>query len=76
MGDLDLSGEIRLMRAVLSDLARDIPANHRSMTAVLSVLVRAVYVQAKQLGGASDLERALLEAAELVLRRSEQKGSV
>jgi hypothetical protein len=39
------------------------------MKEVMSVLTRAVYVQARTLGGQSDLEQVLIDAADLALDR-------
>src|SRR3954449_9141264 len=49
--DANLSDEIRLLRAVLSSLAEDLPGNHKSITACVGVLVRALTFQARQSGG-------------------------
>lgn len=75
-GDLDITEEIRLMRAVLAYLAEDIPTNHRAMSAILGALVRAIYIQAKQLAGASDVERTLQDAADLVLHQPDTEEQV
>lgn len=62
--DVDLSSEIRLMRTVLAHLADDLPANHKSITLVLGMLVRAASLHSRQ---SPDRERSLLDAAEDIL---------
>jgi hypothetical protein len=66
--ETDLAGEIRLIRTVLCHMATELPGSDRAMTAILGVLVRAVALQAKQSDGTSDVERALLDAAAMVLK--------
>jgi len=61
--DADLSLEIRLIRVVLAHLAGDVDENHASMARALQTLLRAVYLQANQRSGQSDMERVLDEAA-------------
>ncbi|MBV9281014.1 MAG: hypothetical protein JOZ41_13110 [Chloroflexi bacterium] len=68
--EADLTEEIRLMRRMLGLLSADLPANHRSIVALLGVLIRAVTVQATKLSGGNDVELRLQEAAERALERA------
>ena len=65
--DLDLSDEIRLMRAVLACLAGDVEENHAAMTRVLQTLLRAIHLHGRQSGGSGELVRALDDVGEQVL---------
>jgi hypothetical protein len=68
--DPELRDEIRLLRLVLARLIHDLDGNHKLILPVLNALVRAINTQARVSDGGSDLERALLEAAEKVLDES------
>jgi hypothetical protein len=66
-GGLDLSEEIRLVRTLVAIWARNPLRNAGTINAALTILARAVYIQARTNGAVSDIEQQLQDAAESVL---------
>jgi hypothetical protein len=70
---VDLDGEIRLLRLVLAYLSGDHQANHRAIMPIVAALVRAAGLQVKTEDGSSEIEQALLDAADAVLSEEEER---
>lgn len=66
-GELDLTGEIRLLRTVLALLGPNLAAKVRETSTALSTLKGLIDTQAKLSDAGNDMERRLVAAAEQAL---------
>jgi hypothetical protein len=79
-GDADLAREIRLVRTAIAGLSPELQPNLPKLRDMLGVLCRAVGLQVKTQTGATDIEQALLAAADEALalleaRTTEPEGT-
>ena len=70
-GSADLEADIRLIRTIISSLSVHVPKDPRQFALLFNVLCRAVGLQSKSNGGKSELEEAILQAAEDTLQELE-----
>ncbi len=70
-GSADLEADIRLIRTIISSLSAKFAHDPRALAVLFNVLCRAVGLQTKASGGKSELEEAILQAAEDTLRELE-----
>lgn len=71
--DSDLEGEIKLLRGIIARLSPDMTANQAIILRVVAILCRAIDLQGKHKGDMSEIEQALLEAAEEALASMERE---
>jgi hypothetical protein len=74
-GSPDLEADIRLIRTIISSLSKHVPKDPRQFAVLFNVLCRAIGLQSKSSGGKSELEEAILRAAEDALRELENVES-
>ncbi len=75
-GEIDLSDDIRLIRTVIASLLVNLRDNYRHFGVLFGALARAVGLQIKTHSRADDVEDAILQAADDVLRlRSSPDGA-
>jgi hypothetical protein len=67
---LDLEGEIKLLRVVLTHLAATLRDDDARVVRVVAALIRLVKTQKSQQSVLTELHRELLEAAEWVLEEA------
>jgi hypothetical protein len=66
-GSPDLEADIRLIRTIITSLSKNLRADPRAFAVLFNVLCRAIGLQGKSSGGKSDIEEAILQAAEEAL---------
>lgn len=70
-GSADLEADIRLIRTIISSLSDRFSDDPRTFAILFNVLCRAVGLQSKSSGTKSEIEEAILQAAEDTLREME-----
>lgn len=70
-GSPDLEADIRLIRTIIFSLLAKLPKDSRSFAVLFNVLCRAIGLQSKSSGGKSEIEEAILQAAEDALQELE-----